>query len=180
MPTVFTHVAPPIAAALALGSRRVPPAMLLVGMLAAVLPDLDGLAYLARFSSSLYGSFWGHRGFTHTLLFAVLMGIAGLWACRLWKGKPWQGFAWLFACTLSHPLLDMLTSGGAGIALFAPFSDERSFAPWRPVRVSPLSASQLFSSRGIAVMLSELQYIWMPLLLIGLSGFALRHTRISK
>jgi inner membrane protein len=48
------------------------------------------------------------------------------------------------------------------------------------VRVSPLSASQLFSSRGIAVMLSELQYIWMPLLLIGLSGFALRHTRISK
>lgn len=180
MPTVFTHVAPPIAAALALGSQRVPPAMLLAGMLAAVLPDLDGLAYLAGVASSLYGSLWGHRGFTHTLLFAVLMGVVGLWACRLWKGKPWQGFAWLFACTLSHPLLDMLTSGGAGIALFAPFSDERSFAPWRPVRVSPLSPSQFLSSRGIAVMLSELQYIWMPLLLIGLSGFALRHTRISK
>ncbi|ARU03672.1 metal-dependent hydrolase [Comamonas serinivorans] len=180
MPTVFTHLAPPIAAALALGSARVPPRMLLVGMLAAVLPDLDGLAYLTQLSSSLYGSFWGHRGFTHTLGFAVLMGVLGLWLCRLWQGKPWQGFVWLMACTLSHPLLDMMTSGGAGIALFAPLSNAREFLPWRPVRVSPISASQLLSSRGAAVLLSEFQYIWMPLLLIGLSGFALRHTRISK
>ena len=179
MPTVFTHLAPPIAAALALGSARVPPKMLLVGMLAAVLPDADGLAHLLG-AGPLYGSWLGHRGFTHTLLFALLMGVAGLWLCRLWKGKPWQGFVWLLACTLSHPLLDMMTSGGAGIALWAPFSTEREFAPWRPVRVSPLAPSQLLSSRGAAVLLSELQYIWMPLLLIGLSGFALRHTRIMK
>jgi len=179
MPTVLTHLAPPIAAALALGSARVPPKMLLVGMLAAVLPDADGLAHLLG-AGPLYGSFWGHRGFTHTLLFALLMGVAGLWLCRLWKGKPWQGFVWLFACTLSHPLLDMLTSGGAGIALWAPFSAEREFSPWRPVRVSPISPSQLISSRGAAVLRSEFQYIWMPLLLMGLSGFALRHTRITK
>ena len=180
MPTVLTHLAPPIAAALALGSARVPPKMLLIGMLAAVLPDADGLAHLAGWSSSLYGSFLGHRGFTHTVLFALLMGVAGLWLCRLWKGKPWQGFVWLFACTLSHPLLDMMTNGGAGIALWAPFSTQREFAPWRPVSVSPISPSKLLSSRGAAVLLSEFKYIWMPLLLIGLSGFALRHTRITK
>ncbi len=177
MPTVFSHIAPPIAIALALGSARIPPKMLLAGMAAAVLPDLDGLAFLTQIP---YGSYWGHRGFTHTVLFACVMGLLGLWASRFWKGQPWSGFVWLFVCTLSHPLLDMMTSGGAGIALWAPVSNVREFFPWRPVRVSPIAASHLFSSRGIAVMLSELQCIWMPLLLIGLSGFALRHTRISK
>lgn len=180
MPTVLTHLAPPVAAALALGRARVPPKMLLAGMLAAVVPDLDGLAYVLGASGSLYGSFLGHRGFTHTVLFAGLMGVLGLWLCRLWGGKPWQGFVWLAACTLSHPLLDMMTSGGAGIALWAPFSTQREFAPWRPVRVAPMHASQLFTSRGAAVMLSEFKYIWMPLLLVGLSGFALRHTWNKK
>ncbi|MBV6601911.1 metal-dependent hydrolase, partial [Acinetobacter baumannii] len=45
MPTIFTHVAVPVCAAIALGKRRVPVAALLVGMLAAIVPDFDGLAF---------------------------------------------------------------------------------------------------------------------------------------
>ncbi|WP_239645070.1 metal-dependent hydrolase, partial [Comamonas sp. B-9] len=79
MPTIFTHVAVPVAAALALGSRRVPPSMLLVGALAAIAPDFDGIPY--QFGSAGSG-IWAHRGITHTALFALLMGLLGLWLGR--------------------------------------------------------------------------------------------------
>ena len=45
MPTVFTHVAVPVCAAIALGTRRVPVPALLAGMLASIAPDFDGLAF---------------------------------------------------------------------------------------------------------------------------------------
>ena len=45
MPTVFTHVAVPVCAAIALGTRRVPVSALLAGMLASIAPDFDGLAF---------------------------------------------------------------------------------------------------------------------------------------
>ena len=40
----------------------------------------------------------------------------------------------------SHGLLDALTDGGLGAALLWPFSDERFFAPWRPLPVAPIGA----------------------------------------
>ena len=177
MPTVFTHVAVPLACAVALGSKRVPPAMLAVGMVAAVAPDFDGLAFKLGIE---YGSLLGHRGFTHSLLFALALGVLGALAARLWRGKPWQGFVWVALCTLSHPLLDMATNGGAGVPLWWPLSGERLFWPWRPVEVSPVSLSRFLSLRGASVLRSELHLIWAPLMLIALSVFALRHSRISR
>ncbi len=176
MPTILTHIAVPVAAALALGSRRVPPSMLLVGCLAAILPDLDGIPN--QFGWQGLGM-WGHRGFTHTALFAALVGLIGVALAKWWQVPRWAAFAWLFACTLSHPLLDMMTSGGSGIALWWPFSSERFFSPWRPIAVSPILADRFFSQRGVQVLVSELYNVWFPLLTIGLSIFALRHTRKS-
>ena len=69
MPTVFTHVAVPVCAAIALGTRRVPVTALLAGMLASIVPDFDGLAFKLGIA---YGGMSGHRGFTHTLVFALL------------------------------------------------------------------------------------------------------------
>jgi inner membrane protein len=51
-------------------------------------------------------------------------------------------------------LLDTLTDGGLGIALLWPFSNERFFAPWRPIPVAPIGARML-SSRGLHVVLTE-------------------------
>jgi inner membrane protein len=58
-------------------------------------------------------------------------------------------------------LLDALTNGGLGVALFAPFSNERFFFPWRPIEVSPIGAG-FFSARGMRVLLSEARWIWLP------------------
>ncbi len=73
-----------------------------------------------------------------------------------------QAAVFVFICAASHPLLDAMTSGGLGVALAWPWSEQRFFAPWRPIRVSPF-ASQFFSARGIATLLSELRWVWLPL-----------------
>ncbi len=73
-----------------------------------------------------------------------------------------QAAVFVFICAASHPLLDAMTSGGLGVALAWPWSEQRFFAPWRPIRVSPF-APQFFSARGIATLLSELRWVWLPL-----------------
>ena len=73
MPTVFSHPAPVLALAALLGGR-VSTRMLLFGILCAVLPDADVIGF--RFGIS-YADAFGHRGFSHSLAFALLMGCAG-------------------------------------------------------------------------------------------------------
>jgi inner membrane protein len=160
MPTIFPHIAIPVAARLGAGSQ-IPLSMLLTGMLCTVLPDFDGISFKLGIA---YGSILGHRGVTHTALFAVCIGMLGLYLSKRWQIKSWQGFAWLFCCTVSHPLLDMLTNGGHGIPFFWPLTSERYFLPWRPIEVSPIALSRFFSERGAAVLLNEMKVIWLPCL----------------
>lgn len=61
----------------------------------------------------------------------------------------------------SHALLDTLTDGGRGCALFWPFSDARYFAPYRPIPVAPIGLGFL-SARGLSVAAVEL-VIFAPL-----------------
>jgi inner membrane protein len=55
-----------------------------------------------------------------------------------------------------------MTNGGLGVAFFAPFDAARYFLPWRPIPVSPISASGFFSERGLAIMRAEVLLIWLP------------------
>jgi len=52
----------------------------MAGVACSVMPDLDVIGF--RFGIR-YGDFWGHRGFTHSLLFAALlatpMAFIGFW-----------------------------------------------------------------------------------------------------
>jgi inner membrane protein len=178
MPTVFTHIAAPLAARVALGPRRVPLSMLLAGLIAAVLPDADGLPHLLRIDTGLaWGSMGSHRGFTHTLAFALLVGLLGWWWAPRWNASRLTGYAWMALCCLSHPLLDMLTSGGHGIALWWPLSSERLFSPWRPVAVSPMTPAALWSPRGLRVAGTELLFIWLPLMAAASLILVLRRIR---
>lgn len=161
MPTVLTHLAVPIAATVTLGSRRIPPAALAAGLLAAVAPDLDGIVFYLGIA---HGGMMGHRGVTHTLLFALLLGLLGAWHAPRWGMKRAAGYAWITLCTLSHPLLDMMTNGGGGIALLWPLEPARQFLAWRPIEVSPISLQRLLSPRGGVVLRSELLYVWLPLM----------------
>jgi inner membrane protein len=142
------------------GSRRALASSMLLWSLLSLSPDADviGFAWGVR-----YGDTWGHRGATHSFAFAAALGLgAGLLArcARL----PALGTALTTALVLaSHPLLDILTDGGRGCALFWPLSTARHFAPVRPIPVAPIGLGFL-SERGLRVALVELA-LFSPLLL---------------
>ena len=125
-------------------------------------PDIDVVGF--RYGIS-YGDFWGHRGFTHSLLFAVLLsGCVVLAAFRAsMKEMSRLSVGWyFFLATASHGVLDAMTNGGLGVAFFSPFDNNRYFFPWRPILVSPISVSRFFSGRGYAILQNEFLWIWLP------------------
>ena len=79
MPTVLTHPAIPLAIGLGLGKDVIPAPLLIAGVVASVMPDLDVLAF--RYGIP-YASNFGHRGFSHSLLFAVVLALLGACAFR--------------------------------------------------------------------------------------------------
>lgn len=159
MPTILTHAVVPLAMYVASERERVPPQMLAAGLAAAMLPDADVAAFVLHIP---YADAFGHRGASHSLLFALMVAALGASAAKPLRSNPLQVAAWLFVCTISHPLLDAITSGGLGVALAWPWSDARWFAPWRPIRVSPIGTG-FFSARGMETLLSELRWVWLPL-----------------
>jgi len=162
MASLFGHVAASTALGCAFFPKQVRPATLLLAGFCAFAPDLDVLAF--RWGIS-YESIWGHRGWTHSLLFAlVLGGLMGLTFRFLDKKSGIALTAWLMLSAASHPLLDMMTNGGRGVALWWPFSAERVFFPYRPIQVSPLAVSDFFSPWGLEVLASEVLWIGFPAL----------------
>ena len=172
MPTILTHAIVPLAAAVAAGPQRLPPRLVAAGMIASMLPDTDVLAFALGIP---YADAFGHRGASHSLLFAtVVASLGALLHCRLHAGAL-RTWCWLFACAASHPLLDAFTDGGLGVALFWPWSDTRLFAPWRPIEVSPIGVG-FFGRRGLEVLLSELRWIWLPMAVLAALGYTVRRT----
>jgi inner membrane protein len=145
---------------------RVPKNVWLVGTLCAVLPDIDVIGF--RFGVH-YGDFLGHRGFTHSLVFAIVLATA-LLLCVFPRGVPGLSrfalWCYLLLVTVSHGVLDAMTDGGLGVAFFSPFDNRRYFFPWTPIRVSPIGVSRFFSERGIRVLQSEFVWIWIPTILL--------------
>ena len=138
--------------------------MLLFGILCAVLPDADVIGF--RFGIS-YADAFGHRGFSHSFVFALLMGCIGFGVSPLFlHGSRLMGFTVGFLAVSSHILLDAMTNGGLGVAALWPFDQTRYFCDWRPIRVSPFGLKALLSQRGLAVMLSELRWVWAPCLAV--------------
>ena len=108
------------------------------GVFCSVIPDLDVIGFPFGIR---YGDFWGHRGFTHSLLFAALLAsIVMLTGFRRAAPGLSQLPLWIyfFLATASHGLLDAMTDGGLGVSFFAPFDNHRYFLPWTPIRVSPI------------------------------------------
>src|SRR5689334_2702770 len=87
-----------------------------------LLPDLDVVGFRLGIA---YEDPWGHRGATHSLLFALLVSLLVAVLSRA-AGRPFVR-TWLLTMLVigSHGLLDTLTDGGLGAALWWPFSDAR-------------------------------------------------------
>lgn len=180
MASAFSHAV----AALSIGScfyrPQIPKSVWVAGVACSVIPDLDVIGF--HFGIQ-YRDFWGHRGFTHSLLFAVLLASA-IVVVMSWRGTSGIGrfalFGYLFLTTASHGLLDSITNGGLGVAFFSPFNNNRYFLPWRPVRVSPISVSRFFTPRGFAIMQSEFLWIWLPAILFAAMVLTLRRMSQSE
>jgi len=121
--------------------------------LVAVFPDLDVLAFRLGIP---YENALGHRGFTHSLLFAALLASV---VARFEFGTTSPRLIFLlFVATASHGILDALTDGGLGVGFLIPFSNERFFAPVRPIPVSPIG----LDSSVVRIVQAEMVYVWIP------------------
>jgi inner membrane protein len=172
MPTLFTHAVVPLMLGGAAGRRIISRRLLAAGTIAAMLPDVDVLAF--RFHIA-YADGFGHRGATHSIAFALLLAVAAALGHRRWHATPWQSAGFVGLATLSHPLLDACTNGGLGVALWWPLSDARWFAPFHPIAVSPIGV-RFFSERGWQVLASELYWVWLPTAIIAACMLAWRRT----
>jgi len=131
--------------------------LLILAMISAILPDIDVLAFKFGYA---YEHWLGHRGFTHSIFFAILW--ASILSLIFGKSKKKIFFIVLFLTTISHAVLDAMTTGGLGVGFFIPFNDSRYFFPCRPIQVSPIGISKFFSEWGMRVILSELFWIGVP------------------
>lgn len=161
MPTIFSHAAVGFVAAKVAAEATAPNNRIMIAsMVLAALPDADGLF----FDVIPYGDPLGHRGFTHSLFFAALIGLTTALLLSKSSWAPEHSFrflAALFALVIaSHGFLDAMTNGGLGIAFFAPFSNHRYFLPWRPIPVAPMSANGLLNPRGFHVIRTEAALFW--------------------
>jgi membrane-bound metal-dependent hydrolase YbcI (DUF457 family) len=119
MPLPLAHalVGASAAAALVPASRSRQWKLLLIGAFLAVSPDFDYALNLMRIS----GGGW-HHGFTHSIAFAVLLGLITVVISREWSVRSFILFS---GAAVSHTLLDYLITESYGVALWWPFTDHR-------------------------------------------------------
>ena len=161
VPTIISHAAVPLALGLGLGKARIPRPLLMAGIVASMLPDADVILF--RFGAT-YDSVWSHRGFSHSVAFAIVLGLVAMLLLRR-LARPLSTFGFVAASAASHGLLDMLTNGGHGIAILWPLTDQRYFFDWRPIRVAPLALSR-FPPRAAAIVSTEFRWIWVPAIVV--------------
>lgn len=165
----MSHAVVPLAGALMLGRNRLSLPVIATGVILAMLPDADVVGFGLGID---YADSWGHRGGSHSPVFAA---VTALFATALLRPERYGvAAAFLFVSMASHGLLDMLTNGGLGVAIYWPFEAARHFAPLTPIAVSPIGLSDFISARGIKVLYSEAIWIWIPLTLIAAAGFGIR------
>jgi inner membrane protein len=179
MSSLLTHPAPVLALGVALGLRRIPPRLFILAVVFSLVPDFDSAGF--RFGVS-YASWLGHRGFSHSLFFALLCGIFAAWIAPWLKASRLLSGTLIFLTIATHIALDAMTNGGLGVAVFWPFSEARHFLPWQPIQVSPLSPKVFFTTeKGLRVIVSELRWVWLPLMLVALACRAfVRKNRTSR
>ena len=179
MATAFTHALVGVALTPALPASvpRLRAALLLAGL--SVLPDADVLAFAADIS---YGHPLGHRGFTHSLLFAAGLGFGVAWLAfrrppRLTRDW-WRLAALLALATASHGVLDALTDAGRGVGFLIPLDDRRFFFPWRPLQASPIGIQAFFSGPAREILWDEVRWVWLPVLgVLAIRGLIVRRSR---
>lgn len=165
MASIFSHAIAAVAIGKTFPKAVTTVKVLTAGAICSMLPDADVIAFSLDIP---YEHALGHRGFTHSIFFAVILAlvVAYLFFKELKTGSRnwWLLVLFIFLVTMSHGMLDAMTTGGRGVGFFIPFDDTRHFFPWRPIKVSPIGVSNFFSEWGLRVIKSELVYVVLPCL----------------
>lgn len=181
MASAFTHSFIALAAGKLFFPEKMPVRFWVLSVVCALLPDADVIGY---FLGIRYGDMLGHRGFTHSLLFALLIAVlatvAAFPAVQRFTKHWWLLIGCFFAAAASHGILDAMTDGGYGIAFFSPFSNTRFFLPWQPLDVAPIGVRGFFSRWGWDVLMSELLWIWLPFALVLALAYVVRRRRSGQ
>jgi len=150
-----------------------------LSVLCSIVPDADVLGF---FWGIGYSHPLGHRGFFHSMCFAMGLGfMTVMWGfpqTRAGSKMWWLLVVHFFLVTVSHGVLDAMTNGGLGVAFFAPFDQTRYFFPWRPLVVSPIG-SGFFSLQGLYVLASEILFVWVPILFMVKAVGVVREKRMA-
>ncbi|KAA3610044.1 MAG: metal-dependent hydrolase [Calditrichaeota bacterium] len=179
MASAFAHAVSAIALKETAYSEKTKKKLIIWAIVCSILPDADVIGF--KFGID-YAHWLGHRGFSHSIFFGLLNGFfISLVFFRefipfkkdFWKISLFLGFV-----TASHGVLDAMTSGGLGIAFFAPFDNTRYFFPFRPIVVSPIGIGNFFSEWGMRVLISEFIWVGLPSIILVFTAKGLR--RIFK
>jgi inner membrane protein len=176
VPSIFAHAIAGAALGTVFSTPNASRRFWIAGAVCAALPDIDALG--RPFGNLAYESvFAGHRGLTHSLLFAAVVGGVVSWA--LFRGPSWDGvrgrmWAYLFLATASHGFLDALSTIGDGVAFFAPFSFTHYAFTWRPLGdIGPPGGL----SRLPAIIGNELLWVGLPSLIAAAIALLVRRHR---
>ena len=180
MASAFGHVAVAYAMGKTLSPVWATTRFWMLTMLCCLLPDADVLGLMLGIP---YEHVWGHRGLTHSILFAVLIGSVmpklAVSSLACWSSEYVTLAIYFSLVTLSHGFLDAFTDGGLGVAFFAPFDTARYFFPWRPIAVSPIGLTSFFSSWGLGVLFNELVWIGIPVICWLIGQWGIKKKRAS-
>jgi inner membrane protein len=122
----------------------------------AFLPDIDFFFH----DLDPAAVFLDHRGATHSLVFALCIGIlATIVLVASGRPRPLEWGVLATAVVASHGLLDAFGNSTLGVELLWPFSDARFLAPWH---VLPNPTFPLFSRGGLSILMLEF-VVFLPL-----------------
>lgn len=144
--------------------------LLLAAIFSTILPDFDVVGFRLGIA---YEHPLGHRGFSHSIGFAIFWALILMLTIGRKQKLIW--FLVVFLSTMSHGILDAMTSGGEGVGFLIPFNNDRYFFSFREILVSPLGIKSFFSTWGINVLFSEFKYIVLPCFLIFLVRFLIKN-----
>lgn len=164
MPTIFTHAVFGIAISELKNETKNLKKFYFFILICTMIPDLDVISFYFGIS---YTSVFGHRGFTHSILFALVFSflISLFFEQKIFSKNFFFYLFVFFLVTISHAILDAFTNGGLGVCFYCPFDSKRFFFDFRPILVSPIG-KKFFSERGVSVFLSELQWVWIPSIIL--------------
>ena len=123
--SVFTHGIVGLVGGRLAMTRRMPPRFWIGLAVFSILPDLDSIGF---YYGVRYGDFLGHRGFFHSPFFALVAStLAVLVLFGRIEARVWLAF---FLVTVSHGVLDAMTTGGLGVAFLSPLDDTHAAVSW--------------------------------------------------